>query len=305
MIRLWLARGTDRSIREQLRAQLFLGILSGRLPPGERLPSVRALARRLKIHPNTVSSAYQDLEESGWAASERGRGVFVRQAESRPDASIDAFVSAWAEMGLKNGFPLAAIGEAFARLRSRHEAREFLVADPDVELAAILSAEIGAAIGKPVPHCACGALHGQTSANTCLLMTEAAMDAADLPQSVEVRAIRMKAMEEFLAGQVRPVTPVLVGVASRSESILRWAGTLLAALGFPPEAIVLRNACEPGWNDGLGVCHIVAADIVTAPQVKAPVTPLAVRVIAEEFLSELRVLSGVIAEQGSCPERSS
>jgi DNA-binding transcriptional regulator YhcF (GntR family) len=57
VLRLWVSRNSTVSIREQLSAQLVLGILSGRLAPGERLPSVRALARRLRIHPNTVSAA--------------------------------------------------------------------------------------------------------------------------------------------------------------------------------------------------------------------------------------------------------
>jgi DNA-binding transcriptional regulator YhcF (GntR family) len=57
MLRLWVSRNSTVSMREQLSTQLVLGIVSGRLAPGERLPSVRALARRLRIHPNTVSAA--------------------------------------------------------------------------------------------------------------------------------------------------------------------------------------------------------------------------------------------------------
>ena len=48
-------------VRDQLVTQLELKILGGDLARGQRLPSVRALARRLKVHHNTVSAAYQDL----------------------------------------------------------------------------------------------------------------------------------------------------------------------------------------------------------------------------------------------------
>jgi len=52
-------------LHDQLLAQLELRILSGLLLPGQRLPSVRALARRLGLHANTVSSAYRALESAG------------------------------------------------------------------------------------------------------------------------------------------------------------------------------------------------------------------------------------------------
>jgi hypothetical protein len=51
MIRLWLSRDKSIPVQEQLGAQLLFGILSRKVAPGERLPSVRALARRLKGTP--------------------------------------------------------------------------------------------------------------------------------------------------------------------------------------------------------------------------------------------------------------
>ena len=61
-MRLWFARGSAVTLREQLVTQLVLAILSGDLHPGERLPSTRELARRYRIHPNTVSAAYRELQ---------------------------------------------------------------------------------------------------------------------------------------------------------------------------------------------------------------------------------------------------
>jgi DNA-binding transcriptional regulator YhcF (GntR family) len=56
MVRIWISRQSTIPVREQLSAQLRFGILSGRLAPAEHLPSVRELARRLKVHANTVSA---------------------------------------------------------------------------------------------------------------------------------------------------------------------------------------------------------------------------------------------------------
>ena len=65
-------------LHDQLLAQLELRILGGSLAPGERLPSVRALARQLGLHANTVSAAYRELETAGHVQLKRGAGVFVR-----------------------------------------------------------------------------------------------------------------------------------------------------------------------------------------------------------------------------------
>ena len=73
-------------VRDQLVAQLELKILGGELPLGQRLPSVRSLARRLKVHHNTVSAAYQALEDSGHVELRRGAGR-VRPAQRGHRAS--------------------------------------------------------------------------------------------------------------------------------------------------------------------------------------------------------------------------
>src|SRR5512133_1430813 len=72
VMRLWLARGSEVPIREQVVTQVVLGILSDDLPPGVRLPSTREIARRFRVHANTVSAAYRELERDGWIESRRG-----------------------------------------------------------------------------------------------------------------------------------------------------------------------------------------------------------------------------------------
>jgi len=64
-------------IYSQITGQVKSRILSGSLRPGDQLPSVRELAVRLAVNPNTVARAYQELEREGWVRTERGRGTFV------------------------------------------------------------------------------------------------------------------------------------------------------------------------------------------------------------------------------------
>jgi DNA-binding transcriptional regulator YhcF (GntR family) len=143
MIRLWLSREQSIPMREQLSTQLLLGIVSRRLPPGERLPSVRELARRLHIHANTVSAAYRDLAARGWVKQRKGSGVFVRDTGlAAREEGIDGFVHAWLQAGAAQGFTVTQIESALARIAREPPAKEFLVVDPDADLARILALEI-------------------------------------------------------------------------------------------------------------------------------------------------------------------
>ena len=64
-------------IYEQIATQIVFGVAAGDPPPGELIPSVRDLAQRLLVNPNTVARAYQDLERLGILETKRGRGMEV------------------------------------------------------------------------------------------------------------------------------------------------------------------------------------------------------------------------------------
>jgi len=54
-------------------------VATGRLKPGEQLPTVRMLATELRINPNTVARAYASLDTEGVITTQRGRGTYVRE----------------------------------------------------------------------------------------------------------------------------------------------------------------------------------------------------------------------------------
>jgi GntR family transcriptional regulator len=68
----------------QIQDQIRYGIASGRLSPGEQLPTVRALAVELSVNPNTVIKAYSELERAGILTTEQGSGTYV---SAEPPAS--------------------------------------------------------------------------------------------------------------------------------------------------------------------------------------------------------------------------
>lgn len=67
----------DRPIYLQLVEQLELYIISGKIPPGERLPSVRDFATLAKVNPNTMQRALQELEDKKLVITQRTNGKFV------------------------------------------------------------------------------------------------------------------------------------------------------------------------------------------------------------------------------------
>lgn len=67
---------------QQLRNQIVLGIASGRLPAGEKLPTIRALAEETGINMMTVSKAYQQLRQEGYISTDRRSGTVVLSPRS-------------------------------------------------------------------------------------------------------------------------------------------------------------------------------------------------------------------------------
>lgn len=74
-----LSNVSDKPIYEQITDQLKQAILSGKLVTGEALPSIRALARELKISVMTTKRAYADLERDGFIETVAGKGSFVAE----------------------------------------------------------------------------------------------------------------------------------------------------------------------------------------------------------------------------------
>lgn len=70
-------------IYRQIVNQIRYMIASGLLEPGEELPPIRTLALELKITPNTVVKAYDELEAAGIVRKRRGAGTFVSGGPSR------------------------------------------------------------------------------------------------------------------------------------------------------------------------------------------------------------------------------
>ena len=65
------------TIYEQIAGMLEDNILSGQIPEGDRLPSVRTLASEVQVNPNTVQRTFQTLQDADIIENQRGIGYFV------------------------------------------------------------------------------------------------------------------------------------------------------------------------------------------------------------------------------------
>jgi GntR family transcriptional regulator len=81
-LRIVISNASGKPIYEQIEEQIKEAILSGDLAEGDTLPSIRQLARDLKISVITTTRAYSDLELQGFIAVMQGKGCFVLRKDN-------------------------------------------------------------------------------------------------------------------------------------------------------------------------------------------------------------------------------
>ncbi len=74
-----IIRNSDQPIYEQITQQIKNAILSGQLSAGDALPSIRGLAKDLRISVITTKRAYDELEQGGYIHTLPGKGSFVAE----------------------------------------------------------------------------------------------------------------------------------------------------------------------------------------------------------------------------------
>ena len=87
-LKIAIKTGDPRPIFKQIVDGIGMAIATGEITEGDKLPSVRALAMRLAINPNTVAKAYNELTNLGLVDARQGLGLFVsvpKQMLSNPE----------------------------------------------------------------------------------------------------------------------------------------------------------------------------------------------------------------------------
>ncbi|MBM6931181.1 GntR family transcriptional regulator [[Clostridium] spiroforme] len=100
---------SDKPIYLQVVEEVKLKILCGELRPGDKLESVREMASRLAVNPNTIQRAFLELERQGFIVTQRAVGRFVSDNQEfiekikrqRIQETIQQFMDEMARYGVK------------------------------------------------------------------------------------------------------------------------------------------------------------------------------------------------------------
>ena len=152
-----LNRHSDVPLHEQLAEQLVFLIASRKIKAGTQLPSVRAFARQLGIHHNTVSKSYRDLVARGWLERRRGSRLCVgnlTSTQTKTDREdIDDLINQTIRRAAELGYSLHALrSEVLMRLSAQPPDR-ILVVEREPEFREIICVEIRSKVGRRVESC--------------------------------------------------------------------------------------------------------------------------------------------------------
>ena len=111
-----ISSNTGKPIYEQITMQMKAMIMSGELPTGTPLPSMRALAKSIHISVITVQKAYEDLQRDGFIETTVGRGSFVAAQnrefiQEEQQRRAEEHLHEAAEIGRTHGIPLSKLIE--------------------------------------------------------------------------------------------------------------------------------------------------------------------------------------------------
>jgi len=222
--------------RDQLRQQLIFLMSTGQLSTGSSLPSVRELARRLKIHHNTVSHVYSQLAAEGWLMTRRGSRLVVGKADagSRVEdfVGLDDLIDRAIRLARTHGYSLQQLR---ARVRERlmaEPADHLLLVAPEQQLAELIAAEIAEAVGAEPDICSVAMLQRDPS----LAIGAALVTPAYHRHKVEpwvsadrtLVSISYSPADEHITAIRELSESSVVGVVSISELFLETANGLLA-----------------------------------------------------------------------------
>jgi DNA-binding transcriptional regulator YhcF (GntR family) len=290
-MQLWFSRQSDISIREQLATQIVLAIVSGEMSPGQRLPSTRELARRFRLHPNTVSAGYKQLEKSGWLEFRKGSGVYVRATppENRDgQVGLDRLIGDFFRSARKLNTSLAVVRERLRQWLDTQPPDHFLLIEPDLQLAQIVLAEMKAALSLPVKTVSeitsasiPGAIPVVLSASSKKVKNLGSLNG-------DVLTPQLRSARESLAAYLPVIPSILVGIASDWPPFVKNASTMLISAGFHPDCLLLRDTSKSGWKRGLQETAAVVCDSMTASTLDGHPRVIPFALLSQQSIDELR-----------------
>ncbi|MGC2297325.1 MAG: GntR family transcriptional regulator [Acidobacteriaceae bacterium] len=300
----WFARGSEIPVRQQLVTQVVLGILCHDLAPRERLPSTRELARRFRIHPNTISAAYRQLGQEKWVEFRRGSGVYVRAVRPKAIAAAapESLIANLVLESRRAGLSLHELRQHLQRWLEMRPPTHFCLIEPDEGLRRIAIAELEKVARMPVKGCGFAELRSGNPGGAIWVVfpSKAAAAREVLGAEAEMLVLEVRSAPSSMAQLLPKSREWLVGVASGWPGFLDTAQTMLAAAGFDPDSLVVRDTRRGGWLRDLECTAGILCDAATAQVLPKGKLTVVFPIVADASLEELKRYEefiGAAAEQ--------
>lgn len=295
-MKLWLSKNSEISIGEQLATQITLGIVSGDLPTGEKIPSTRELARRFQIHANTVGAAYRTLSEKGLIELKKGSGFYVRAPKNGAvgsDFELDLLIGEFFRSARSRGFSANEIEKRLREYLAAQPPQEILVVERDDDMRAILIEEIGAATGFRVDGVSLREFqinHRATNRIVAAMADEKSNIEPILPAERARVFLIARSVSASMKDETRPPENDLIAVASGWSDFLHLAKTVLVAANVEADALLLRSTKEANWQKGLKDAVMIICDSLTAQAFDGDPRIRPFRLVSDNSLDELKNL---------------
>ena len=291
-MKFWITKNSEVTVHEQIVTQVRVGIATGDLRPGDRMPSAREVVRRFGIHANTVTAAYRELAASGDIELRRGSGTFVAdiaESQNGRSSSLEAAVAELGAMLVRSGHSPAKVAEAFGRWAATSAGVVYLL-EPNDGLYRVLAFELGESLGCGVERSEPAEVSERLCEGNIVAALPDEFEKLDGDEAADARAVRLRAnsITQALSGERRPASDELIGVVSFWDDFAAFARVYLAAAGIDIETLVIRSASDANWASGLAVCSVVICDAAAGAMLGNDDRRRVFRLISDESLDQLR-----------------
>lgn len=293
-MKIWISKNSEVSVHEQLATQITLGIVSGDLPIGDKLPSTREIARRFTIHSNTVSAVYRKLSIDGWLEFRKGSGFYVCENRSddfdnkvRLDKSVAELINKLRDAGFSN----EEIARSFRKNLKFQTIQKLVLVESDEALREILAEEIRAKLKTEIVGIGFEEFKDdvhKSKAFFVALFDEKAKIEPLLGTEQMRHFLKVQSVPAAMIGEKRPSENDLIAVVSGWEKFLFLSKTFLIAAKVAPECLILKNTKQKNWRKGLENVSMIICDSLTATKLKPHENIRVFPIISEQSLNEVK-----------------
>ena len=278
---------------EQLAAQVTLGIASGDLALGEKLPSTREIARRCGVHSNTVGTVYRKLAEQSLLEFRQGSGFYVTESAGRVlegARRLDEMIARLFDDARSLGFAEEEVLKRLKRARNLRSSDHLTLVESDRGLRDILVHELSQA-SLPVTAVSFEDFSAGRVKGASLLIAmfdeKSKLDPV-LADGRKCVYLKGRSVSAAMAGETRPGASDMIAVVSGWDGFLMFARIMLLAAKIDPGNLIVRSTAEDDWTAAIRNASLVICDSLTAIDLDGRASVRSFRIVSDDSLEEVR-----------------